>query len=94
MEEDEILEILDNGHPNREEALRELEALGNQMLARLGGVFADHGRPRQPARELQKADYQRIRDVSGLDMTKELSFTRYKGHAQATAIANTKATYP
>jgi hypothetical protein len=94
MEEDEILEILDNGHPNREEALRELEALGNQMLARLGGVFEHHGGPREDARELQSADYQRIRDVCGLDMTKELSFTRYKGHEQATAIANIKAEYP
>jgi hypothetical protein len=27
-------------------------------------------------------------------MTKELSFTRYKGHEQATAIANIKAAYP
>jgi hypothetical protein len=35
-----------------------------------------------------------IRDVCGLHMTKELSFTRYKGHEQATAIANTKAAYP
>jgi hypothetical protein len=86
--------ILDNGHPNREEALRELEALGNQMLARLGGVFEDHGGPREDARELQRADYQRIRDVCGLDMTKELSFSRYKGHEQATAIANIKAAYP
>jgi hypothetical protein len=37
-EEQEILAILDIAHPNREEALRELEALGNQMLARLGVV--------------------------------------------------------
>jgi hypothetical protein len=27
-------------------------------------------------------------------MTKELSFTRYKSHEQATAIANIKAAYP
>jgi hypothetical protein len=27
-------------------------------------------------------------------MTKKLSFTRYKGHEQATAIANIKAAYP
>jgi hypothetical protein len=83
-----------SSHPNREEALRELEALGNQMLARLGGVFEHNGGPREDARELQSADYQRIRDVCGLDMTKELSFTRYKGHEQATAIANIKAEYP
>jgi hypothetical protein len=93
-EEQEILGILGIAHPNREEALRELEALGNQMLARLGGVFEDYGGPREDARDLQRADYQRIRDVCGLHMTKELSFTRYKGHELATAIANIKAAYP
>jgi hypothetical protein len=93
-EEREILHILDNTEPNRQAALRDLDALGNQLLARLGGVFEDHRGPREEARELHRADYQRIRDVCGLDMTKELSFTRYKGHEQATAIANIKAAYP
>jgi hypothetical protein len=93
-EEREILHILDNTEPNRQAALRDLDALGNQLLARLGGVFEDHRGPREEARELHRADFQRIRDVCGLDMTKELSFTRYKGHEQATAIANIKAAYP
>jgi hypothetical protein len=92
-EEQAILDILDN-HPNRHAALGELEALANERLARLGGVYEDHTGPREDARELQRADYQRIREVCGLDLTKELSLTRYKGHEQATAIARTKAAYP
>jgi hypothetical protein len=92
-EEQAILDIFDN-HPNRDAALGELEALENEMLARLGGVYEDHTGPREDARELQRADYQRIRDVCGLDLTKELSFTQYKGHEQATAIVKIKAAYP
>jgi hypothetical protein len=92
-EEQAILDILDN-HPNRDAALGELEALENEMLAKLGGVYEDHTGPREDARELQRADYQRIRDVCGLDLTKELSFTQYKDHEQATAIVNIKAAYP
>jgi hypothetical protein len=90
----EILGILGIAHPNRQAALRELDAPTYQLQARLRGGFEDHRGPREDARELQRADYQRIRDVCGLDMTKGLSFTRYKGLEQATAIAKSKAEYP
>jgi hypothetical protein len=93
-EEREIMDVLDNAHPSRQAAVPELDALGHQVLARHGGVFEDHHGPREEAWELHRADYKRIRDVCGLDMTKKLSLTRYKGHEQATAIANTKAAYP